>query len=138
MNKFDLLPIYVKDGILLFWEIMQEGLEEISQKGYMDKEVLLIELLNGRILLWIGFLDGKYVGFATTQRLNKKEMFIPYAYIKKEASNEIFLEGIRILENFVRKEKCKRLVFLTRREKGFLRKLGEKWKERCVELVKEV
>lgn len=141
--NFDFFIIYDREAIITFgWELLQKGLDTLENlsKGDANKEVILNDLLAGNSLLWLGFVDGKYVGFLTTKfdfrGTNKKDLFIEEAYIEKGSASEIFEEALIKVEEFAKMNNCQRIRALTNRN-GLLRKLKD-WKEGYFEVFKEV
>lgn len=141
--KVDVYIIYDREAIITFgWELLQKGLDTLESlsKGDANKEIILNDLLAGNSLLWLGFVDGKYVGFLTTKfdfrGVNRKDLFVEEAYIEKGSPPEVFEEALKKIEEFAKVNNCQRIRALTNRE-GLLRKL-KGWEEGYFEVFKEV
>lgn len=145
MVNFRLIPIYDKQAIIEYMPIINEGLLEVLCHTLNGEDIAVAknDLLGQRLFLWIGELDGKYVGFITHKILivgmDNRELYINHCYVKNDASCNILIKGMPILEEYAKKLGCFRLTFRTLRSKPFLRRLQDfGWQEGYVELFKEV
>lgn len=120
--------------INVIWPTLVNGLDEIieSSKGDLSRGIVLKEVLNGYSNLWLGFVDGKYAGFATTTfnpHLDGLNFItIKQVYIKKGTALEILLKGQKKLFEFGKKLNCDKVRMVTNnlKERKALRRLG--WK----------
>jgi len=60
--------IYTPDQLLAFWQLMAKDCERVLAHGDNDEDMdsVFNEIMAGRILLWIIFVDEKYAGYLTT------------------------------------------------------------------------
>lgn len=143
MNDFNLIPIYDKQAIIEYMPIINEGLLEVLRHtlGGEDIAVTKNDLFGQRLFLWIGELDGRYVGFITHKillvGLDNREMYVNHCYVKNGSTSDILEKGMPILEVYAKKMGCFRITFRTLRHKPFLRRLQDfGWLEGYTELYK--
>ena len=154
---FKLIPVYDTNAIFKNWNCYAEGMEKVlahTVSGDSNLITVRAELLSGKLLLWEGLLDNVYCGFATTKTEQvaapevtgvNRFLSIIHLYIKsdlskfsKASSNEIFINGMKILNEFAKNMKCDQLRMWTPREEygQKIEPLG--WKKTYVEYVLEV
>lgn len=120
--------------INLIWPTIVSGLDVVieSSSGDLSKGIVLKEILNGYTTLWLGFVDGKYAGFATTAfnpHLDGLNFItIKQVYIKPGTGLEIFLKGQKKIFEFGKKLNCDKVRMVTNnlKERKALKRLG--WK----------
>lgn len=116
------------EKILNCWATITKGLEITHEysNGDMSLAKVLNELLSGDLLLWLGFLDGKYCGFITVRKdINIQALTylsIVHLFIKPGIESNIFLNGLEEIKEFAKEQNCQKLRFWTLR-KGWERKL---------------
>ena len=139
------MPLWDTQAVLKNWSIFTEGLEKIAlhTDDEMDFNTLLNEILSGKLLMWIGFVDGEYNGFSTTKfsenSLGKRYLWVVHGYIKIEGDHDAWTEGMKVLEEFARKSNCSALKFYTDREKPYARKISKLgWRITYTEFVKDI
>ena len=114
--------------ILNCWEHITKDIENIHDftNGDMSLTNVLNDLIAGNLLLWMGFVDGKYCGFVTTRKDMNYDahtiLSIIHLFIKPGTDKQIFLNGLSELKEFAKNQKCNKLRFWTLR-KGWERKL---------------
>lgn len=114
--------------ILNCWQVITEGLEVVNEytKEDMSLAETLNEILSGNLLLWMGFIEGKYGGFVTT-RIDRNPdsttwLSLIQCYIKPGADQGLLFYSIEQLKEFAAKHKCAKMRLWSRR-KGWGRKL---------------
>lgn len=124
-------PILYKaesEKILNCWDTITKGLESVIEftTGDMSLAKILNELLSGELLLWLGFVDGKYRGFVTVRKdmnINARNFLsIIHLFIKPDTDKEIFLNGLSNLKQFAKEQGCQAIRFWSLRD-GWKRKL---------------
>lgn len=148
-TEFKLVPLYNPHAILRNWQYLIEGVEKVLNHtcGSESYEKILNELLSGQLLMWIGFIDGAYVGFITTRVDNvpiaemakvKRYLSIPQLYIKNGTDQEVFIKGFEAIKEYAKKIGCQQIRMWAKR-KGWekrLTKLG--WSPSYIEYNLEV
>lgn len=140
-----LIPLYDPEAIINSWFYLSKGLDEVLQytNGDASVEKTFNDLMAGRLLAWVGWEDGEFVGMVTT-RIDDiptcyRALSIIHLYVKPGHLAENFLEGMKELENFARKNNCSRFRMWTLRDRGFARVLKPHgWDIGYYEFVKEV
>lgn len=138
--KFEFIrfEIKTKDEFKKFtdaiWPTLIEGVDAVveTSKGDLSRGVIYKEIVNGYSQLWLGFIDGKYIGFATTSINNYLDgdnfLTLKQIFIKKGNGLEGILQGQKKLFEFGRKMGCTkaRMVTSILIERKALKRL--KWK----------
>src|SRR3990167_6934818 len=116
------------EKILNCWNTITKGLEIVHEFsiGDMSLPKVLNDLLSGDLLLWMGFLDGKYCGFVTVRKDTNIDannyLSIVHLFIKHGTDKDAFLNGLNDLKKFAKEQGCHKMRFWTLR-KGWERKL---------------
>jgi len=139
--NFKLVPVDTQT-VLRNFQYLTEGIESLLQSvPDRDWDSVTRDLLNGRLQSWLGFEEGKYVGFATTQveRISDKlsAFWIIHTFIKKGSNRDLFLDGLKIFEAKAKEVGCTWVKFMTTRDKAFERRLPD-YKPCRTEFIKEV
>lgn len=117
MTKVKLIPVYDPQAVLKCWKHIADGLEIVLDHSGNDTsmEKVFNDLMSGRLLLWVGFVDNVYSGFVTTSfhspSINKKFLWIVHCYKKAKVPSEFLLEGLTYLEDFARESSCSAIKF---------------------------
>jgi len=115
-------------------------LENSGSDTSMDK--IYNELMAGKLLLWIGLLDGEYVGFVTTRVVDtppdKRHLWIVHAYKSIKTPTEWLLLAYEMLEKFAVSRQCDSIRFYGIRRKWMERFSALGFKEGYVELIKSL
>lgn len=148
--NFKLIPLVInKDGkvipnghaILSNWHYFTEGLEKVLSfsTGDSSYEKVLNEILSGQLTMFIGFLDGKYVGFCTTRLDNyllaDSYITIVHLYIKPGTNEEIFHLGFNYIYEKLCKPNNSKLRFFSKRNGWTKRLLSKGWQTGYQEFV---
>ena len=128
MSKFEMIPLYNTQAVMNAWPKIQEGLEKVIENAANDhdKTTLLNELLGGQKLLWLGFVDGKYVAFSVTYfhvtgtQPQKKILQIDSTYKDPKADSDITEQFINRLTQYAREQGASQIDIWSTR-KGFER-----------------
>ena len=126
-------------GIMNFLPEMTDGIESVLNKniGDMSFQVIINEILQGKLLLWVGFLKGKYIGFVTTRIDDnigaKRYLSVIHLFIKKGESKEIFENGFAQLRAFGEKTNCDEMRMWTIRDGWERRLIPLGWKQTNIE-----
>jgi hypothetical protein len=65
--NFEFVPLYKPEAIFRAWPVVADGVQEILNVSVNeDFTRILNAILAGDLLLWLMFLNGKYVGFVCT------------------------------------------------------------------------
>ena len=114
--------------ILNCWQHITEGLEAVGEytKEDMSLSETLNNILSGNLLLWMGFIDGKYSGFVTT-RIDRNPdsttwLSLIQCYIKPGSDTRLLFYSIEQLKEFAKKYKCDKIRLWSKR-KGWGHKL---------------
>ena len=141
-GDFKLIPLYEIEAVLNSWHYLQKGVERILE--FADGEANLTKIYNdivaGKLLLWIGLLDGEYCGFLTTKFDNsvfgRKSLWIVHAFIKTGTDSNVFMEGFKEIKDFARQFNCDIMQFYTKRDVAFERKLKKLgWKASYTDFI---
>lgn len=117
-----------REKILDCWTVLSKGLEIVHEysNGDMSLPKVFKDLLGGTLLLWLGFVNGKYCGFVTVRKdVNIQAvnyLSIVHLYIKPGTDKDIFINGLSSLKQFGKEQGCDKMRFWTLR-KGWERKL---------------
>jgi hypothetical protein len=140
-----LIPLYDAQAILNSWFYLEKGLEEVLKytNGDSSIERVFNELLAGRLLAWVGFLDGNFIGIMTT-RVDDiptcyKVLSIIHLYVKDIKMSDVFFEGMKELVEFAKSQGCSKFRMWTIRDKAFekvLKPFG--WNPGYVEFLKDI
>src|SRR5512139_2329508 len=143
MNTFKLTPITSSQALLNIWPAINKGIEKIMRRcaGDTDETEALNEILSNALTLWIGFIDGKYVGFTTTKVMltptypQKKYLWVHHFYKKNECKEDFMGLTIDKLEEHARLMNCGEIKCGTTRrmdkmlmDKGFVQSYVE-WRK---------
>ena len=117
----------------VIWPTLINGIDTIVEvsKGDLSRGIVFREIVNNQSQLWLGFIDGKYIGFATTGVNNldgESYLTIKQVYIKKGHGLEAILKGQKKLFEFGKKKGCTKVRMVTSIliERRALKRLG--WK----------
>jgi len=116
------------EKILNCWQTITKGIEIVHEftNGDMSLAKILNDLLSGDLLLWMGFLDGKYCGFITVRKdINVDAtnfLSMVHLFIKPGINKETFLQGLDDIKKFAKEQGCQKMRFWTLR-KGWERRL---------------
>lgn len=142
--SFQLIPITGKN-VIEKWGHFIEGVKKVEKFSTGQETLAMIynDVLEGKTIMWAGFLENKYVGFVVTQIISnifgEKSMLIRAIYSKEKLDSEVYLEGLQILDNYTRSWGVKKMEFITKRDKGFEKLLsGKDWKQKYVMFEREV
>jgi hypothetical protein len=131
-SKFKLVPLYDLQAVLNTWKYYQDGLEAVMDNSGSDAslEKAYNDIMSGKILLWVGFLNGEYGGFVTTScqtvpGKTYKRLWIHHCYKKAKIPSVWLLAGLRQIEDFARDMGCKEVVFYAKQKP---------WQEKLVRL----
>ena len=143
--NFNLIPLYNPSAILNSWAMVNDGVEEILKytTGDASTAKLLNDLLAGSLLMWIGLLENKYIGFLTTRIDNiptcYKALSIVHLYTKPNIIHNIMLQGMDELNKFAKEQGCTKFRMWTVRDKAFEKMLTpDNWQVGYCEFLKEV
>jgi hypothetical protein len=147
---FKIVPMLMKkddkvypngQAILSNWHYFTEGLNCVLNHNTGDSsyEKVLNEILSGQLTMFIGFVDGKYVGFLTTRLddylLSGKFVTIVHLYIKPGTDKSVFDMGF----DYVRTKLCEpigaKLRFFSPRNGWTKRLLDRGWKTGYQEFI---
>jgi hypothetical protein len=139
-----LVPMYSLKSIVNTWHFIHDGLESILEHAEEDTayERIFIEVMDGTLLLWLCFLDGRHIGFFTTRTeqnspTTAKYFTVVHLFIKPGISPDVMIEGMGKLESIAKEKfQCKYLRFYSIR-RGWERRLPD-WKAGYVEYSKEI
>ena len=139
------LKLIEPSAVIKNWHFFIDGFRKVLEyvDGDQTEDSIFNDLMSNRLSMQVIFNNDKYAGFVTGrfdfQPNGDKNMFINHMFIKDGSLPEIFKEVQMEMEKKAREVQCKRIVFLTNRDKGFDKKLREfGFKTRYVELVKEI
>jgi len=143
-EKFKLIPIYSINGIMRAWPFVADGLEAVLRNAGTDTNLDKIynDLLAGNLLLWLAFLNGQYIGFATTSIVSvptlPKHLWIVHTYKKLKVPSEWLLKGLERLEEYAKEMGCLDIRFYAKLKpwQAKLEKLG--YAPSYTEYIKEV
>lgn len=143
-KKFKLIPLYDLQAVFNTWKFYVEGIEAVLDNSGTDTslEKVFNEIMAGRLLLWVGFIDGEYSGFVTTQISDVptcgRFLWIVHTYKKIKVPSSFLLEGLKRIEEFAREQKCKTIRFYAK-EKPWQQKLvALGYTPGYIEYIKEV
>jgi len=143
-ERFNLLCVYMPDAIIRSWPVITEGLEVMLENSGSDTSMdkIFNELMAGQLLLWVGMLDGEYVGFVTTKTIpvppNKKHLWIVHAYKTVKTPTVWLMRTYQMLEDFAVKQHCSSVRFYGLRKKWQDKFLALGYSEGYIEFVKEL
>jgi hypothetical protein len=143
-SRLKLIPLYNLRGVLNLWKYLEDGIEAILNNAgdYTSLEKIFNDIMAGQLLLWVGFVDGNYAGFATTKIVDvppsKRHLWIVHAFKKKKVSSEWFLEAHGILEVFSKKQGCQSIRFYGLRKPWQDKFFALGYREGYVEFVKDI
>lgn len=143
-NSLLLIPVYDLQALFNSWKFYLHGIEAILRNSGDDTSVEKIynDLMAGRLLLWVAFVNGEYIGFVTTQVLDipgtEKTLWIVHAYKRLKVNSEWLLESFKELENFARKFQCTRIKFYGMEKPWQEKMINLGFTKGYVEFVKEV
>ena len=144
MNEFKLIPLYDPEAIFRTWRFIRNGIEAVLENSGDDTSIEKIfnELMAGKLLLWIGFVNNEYVGFVTTQITDVptcgKFLWIVHAYKKTKVPSMWLLEGLKKLEAFAKERQCKSIRFYAKEKPWQEKLIALGYKPGYIEYVKEV
>lgn len=146
MNKFQLVlmwePMFSRPNIKGITNILPEiteGIESVLTKteGDISFQSILNDIFAGKLLLWIAYNEGNYVGFVTTridEVLNaKKYLSLVHCFIKKGQPKTMFELGVKHLEDFGKKVGCDAMRLWTIRDGWEKRLIPLGWNQSYVE-----
>lgn len=118
----------------IMWPVLIDGVNAVveTSKGDLSRGIVYKEIVNGYSQLWLGFIDGKYIGFTTTSLNNYLDganfISIKQVYIKKGYGIQAILQGQKKLLEFGKGKGCTKARMVTGilAERKALKKLG--WK----------
>ncbi len=116
------------EKILNCWQTITKGVEIVHEftNGDMSLAKVLNDLLSGDLLLWMGFMDGKYCGFVTVRKDTNVNaltfLSMVHLFIKPGTNKEIFLNGLDEIKKFAKEQGCQKMRFWTLR-KGWEKRL---------------
>lgn len=144
LSKFKLMPMR-PDVVLENWQMFKPGFAALSNHSMGDYSMTTVfdDIWTGKTIFLVGMMGNEYAGFVNI-RVDKyldarSFVTIIHLYIKPGMSPEVFMEGMKFIEEFARKQGCKALRFFTLRDGAFMRRLKPLgWKAEYVQLTKEV
>jgi len=116
-ERFNLLCVYDAAAIMRAWPVISGGLEIMLENSGSDTSLDKIynDIMAGRLLLWVGMLDGEYAGFVTTQIVDlpptKKHLWIVHAYKMVATPTMWLLQAYQRLEEFAKVRGCDSIRF---------------------------
>ncbi len=143
-ERFNLLCVYDAQAILKSWAVITQGLEIMLENAGNDTSLdkIFNDLMAGRLLLWIGMLDGVYVGFVTTQIVDlpprKKNLWIVHAYKTIRTPTEWLMKTYKTLEEFAVTQKCSSIRFYGLRKKWMEKFEALGYSEGYIEMTKNL
>jgi hypothetical protein len=143
-DRFNLLCVYDAQAIMKAWPVITQGLEIMLENAGSDTSMdkIFNDLMAGRLLLWIGMLDGEYMGFVTTQIMDvppdKRHLWIVHAYKTIKTPTVWLMRAYERLEDFGRKQKCNSVRFYGLRKKWMDKFILMGYREGYVELVRDL
>lgn len=139
------LKLIEPSAVIKNWHFFIDGFRKVLEyvDGDQTEDSIFNDLMSNRLSMQVIFNNDKYAGFVTGrfdfQPNGDKNMFINHMFIKEGSSNEVFTDIQKEMERKAKDTQCKRLVFLTKRGKGFENRLKDfGYKIRYVELSKEI
>lgn len=127
-DKFKLVPLYDLQAVLNTWKYYVPGVEAILNNSGNDTnlEKIYNDVMSGKLLLWVGFVNGAYAGFVTTSfhivPMKGKFLWIVHTYKKIKVSSTFLLRGLLYLEGFAKDAGCRGIKFYAK-EKPWQEKL---------------
>jgi len=116
-ENFRLIPVYDLQALFNSWKFYVPGLERVLGNSGDDTslEKVYNDLMSGRLLLWVGFVNDDYAGFVTTQILDvpgaAKTLWIHHLYKRPKVESTWLFFGLEILNSFAKKYGCTRIKF---------------------------
>ena len=116
-ERFKLIPLYDLNAVLKTWHLYQDGLEMILNNSGEDTNLTKVfnDIMSGKLLLWIGFVDGVYAGFLTTsfQQIfeGPKYGWVVHTYKRISVPTDFLLEGLNQIEVFFKDQQCDYIKF---------------------------
>lgn len=141
MGKALLRSLYDTDAVLLSWPTLVPGLEKILDSSGEDTNLtkILNDLLSGKLLLWMGFIDEEPIGFVTTSfqqiPMGPKYLWIVHAFKKVRVPSQYLLDCFGSLEEFAKEQKCKFIKFYGLRRSWQEKMLAAGFEEGYVEYI---
>lgn len=130
-QSLKLIPVYDPNALLRSFNHFVDGIEAVLNNSGADTsfEKIFNELMSGKLLLWASFVDGRYMGFVTTQVTDiptcGKFLWIVHAYKNPKYHTSWLFEALKVLEKFARERGCSSIRFYAKEKK---------WQERLVPL----
>ena len=144
MEGLKLIPVYNLQAVLNTWHLYVPGIEAILRNSGDDTNIEKIynEIMAGNLLLWVGFVDDKYVGFLTTCfqdiPMAGRALWIVHTFKRPKTETAWLLEGFKVIENFAKEKGCKTIKFYALARKWQDRFLALGFKIGYTEFIKEV
>lgn len=150
VEKLELIPLYEVRAVINGWGCFCVGLEKVLDYTIGETSIATIynDLLDKRILMWVGYLDGKYVGFCTTRLDNldnkgiiggvNKYISVVHLYIKKGTDPFCFFMALKQMKGIAKKIGCNMIRMWTIREDWGNALHGRGWKKGYQEYYLEV
>ena len=116
-QKFSLICVYDAQAIMKAWPVITQGLEIMLENAGSDTNMdkIFNDLMAGRLLLWIGTLDGEYMGFVTTQIVDvppdKRHLWIVHAQKNVRIPTAWLILAYNTLEKFAIQQHCDSIRF---------------------------
>ncbi len=143
-ERFNLLCVWDSQAILKSWAVITPGLEVMLENAGSDTSLdkIFNDLMSGQLLLWVGMLDGVYVGFVTTKIVDlpprKKHLWIVHAFKTIKTPTMWLLKTYEILEGFAVAQKCSSIRFYGLRKKWMEKFEALGYSEGYVEMKKNL
>ena len=131
------------EAVFVVWAKYVEGAEAILRKAGKDTNLhqLRQDIFERKLVFWEAMLDNTYCGFLTTRVDTMPTGLIMcsiiHLYIKPQTPEEVFLEGMKIMEDKATKSGCHCIRMWSMRDKAFTKRLEPLgWKQGYVEFIK--
>jgi hypothetical protein len=128
MTKFEAIPLYDPKAVMNVWHRLVDGVEKVFSHADIDEDVtkMLNAILAGQKLLWLGFVDGVYAGFAVTSihttptNPPRKFMLVYAAYKNPKIDEDLTGRFFTKFEDYAQQNGCVQIECYSTR-KGFER-----------------
>lgn len=139
-----LIPIH-GSNLVKKWGYFTEGMEKVIRHAKEDENLTTVynDILAGRVQMWAGFIDKRYVGFIATQvfqtAFGDRRLLIRSIFSSEKVPEEVWQEGYNILDDYAKRMGCKTMEFYTTRDKAFEKTLKEyRWQPKYTIFEREV
>ncbi len=143
-ERFRLIPLYDFQAVFNTWKFYVDGIEAVLSNSGADTnlEKVFNEIMAGRLLLWVGFVNDEYSGFVTTQIQDiptcGRFLWIVHCYKKPKVPTSFLLKGLQRIEEFAREQKCKSIRFYAKEKPWQQKLIALGYVPGYIEYIKEV